>query len=84
MLMLSFLLPKCLAVSVDGENAWHRYVHTFYRVRLHKLSTVNEQGLWDGVPCHALRHSHVNVCGRQLVDVEPDVLRPSILDQVLI
>ena len=62
MLMLSFLLPNRLDVSVDVTYTHSHVVHTFYRVRLHQLGAVDEQGFWYGVPCHALGHSNVDVC----------------------
>lgn len=57
---------------------------TLDAVRLDELGAVDERGLRDGVPGPAGRHAEVDVRGGELVDVEPDVLRPRVLDQVLV
>ena len=57
---------------------------TFNRVRLDELGAVREESLGDGLPGHALRHAQVDVRRGQLVDMEPNVLGPGILDQVFI
>ena len=57
---------------------------TFDRVRLHELRTVRQEGLRDGVPGHGVGHAEVDMGGGELVDVEPDVLWPRVLYQVLI
>jgi hypothetical protein len=53
-------------------------------VRLDELRTVREDGLRDRVPREPGREAQVHVRGRELVDVEPHVLRPRVLDQVLV
>ena len=58
--------------------------HTFDGVGLDQLRAVDEECLWNGLPFHARWHAQIDVCRRQLVDVEPDVLGPCILDQVLV
>lgn len=79
--MLSFLFPSLKSV---GNNRHKAAPRTFDGVGLDKLRAVNQERLRDILPCHALRHPEVDVCGGKFVDVEPDVLRPGELDQVLV
>jgi hypothetical protein len=54
------------------------------RVCLDQLSAVCQEGLRYRLPSHAFRHANVYVSRRELVDVEPDILRPCIFDQILV
>lgn len=58
--------------------------HTLDGVRLHKLRTVVDDVGWNVVPAAAFGHSNVDVRRRHFGHVEPDVLRPRMLNEVLI
>lgn len=58
---------------------------TFDRVRLDELGAVGEEDVRDGVPRgDGGGEAQVDVRGGELVDVEPHVLLPRVLDQVLV
>lgn len=54
------------------------------RVGLGELRAVREQLLGDRIPGLVVAHAQVDVGGTEVVDVEPDVLWPSVGNQVLI
>lgn len=57
---------------------------TFDRVCLHQLRAIGEKILRNALPRHPVRHSEIDVSRRQFVDMEPHILGPSVLDQVLV
>ena len=54
------------------------------RVGLGQLRAVREQLLGDRIPGLVVAHAQVNMGGTEVIDVEPDILWPSVGDQVLI
>lgn len=54
------------------------------RVGLYQLSAIDQKNLWYRLPSHAFGHAEVYVSRRELVDVEPHILRPCIFDQVFV
>lgn len=55
-----------------------------YGVGLGQLRQVHDQGLGQRVPFLACTHSEVDVRTGQFIDVEPNILLPAKLDQILI
>ena len=48
------------------------------------MRTINENFGGYRFPFYPFRHSEVDVCARELVDVKPYVLGPRVLDEVFI
>lgn len=55
-----------------------------YGVGLCQLRQVRDEVLGEGVPALAVLHAEVDVGAGELVDVEPDVFVPAMLDEILV
>jgi hypothetical protein len=78
------LLPEKVRVGtkIRKENSSRL---TFDRIGLDELRTVHKQCLGNSFPGgYRFGQAEIHVRGGKLVHVKPDVLRPRILDQILI
>ena len=75
MVTLSFLLPCVPSAQASEHDCRERCVLISHldRACFDELGDVDEDRLWDRVPCHVGWHAQVYVWRRQLVDVYPNI-----------
>jgi hypothetical protein len=71
--------PSSLPLS-SSCTAKVEYVHTLNTISLSQLRTIHQQIRINMLPVLALRQSQVDMSGRQLINVEPDVFVETVFD----
>ena len=80
---LSFLFPSKWNFNSDAQIK-DGVKSTFNRVCLDELCAIGQQSVWYALPCHRVRHAEIDMGRGELVNVKPDVLWPSVLDELFI
>jgi hypothetical protein len=80
---LSFLLPE-IDQSLNHILNSKKCEHTFNTIRLGQLRTINHQFLGHLLPIFSLRQPHINMRGRQIINMEPHIFFPAIFDELFV